>query len=425
MKKINNIIEKNIKKILSTFFILQPILDVITAISLNYLKTEITIGSITRFLFIIFCIYYIFFIKQKKENIKKISIIILYCLLFSATIIIKKDTSALFYELKNTINTFYFPIILITLIDIFKEYKIKINIKNFVYMYTIYTLLIVIPNITNTGFMSYSHSKLGNTGWFLSANTVGNILSITLPLIIYYILKEKNHHILKIYIIISSIFIFCSIGTKSPLLSLIICIITTLAYFITQWIKNKKYKLLSITIILLIISIVSSIMILPKTSFYKNIQIHKEYLKIENNIDIFKNYELIDHFIFSQRLTFLSNTSNNYKKADITEKLLGIGYIENYGTNNVNIKTIEIDYFDILYRQGIIGFTIFAYSILSSLKQKNKIKNVLLKKEIKTSFLLIILLSLFTGHIITSPSVSIFVTLIIICYQGGLNEKNN
>ena len=39
--------------------------------------------------------------------------------------------------------------------------------------------------------------------------------------------------------------------------------------------------------------------------------------------------------------------------------LLGIGYVENYGTLTENRKTIEIDPFDIVFRHGIIGFLIY------------------------------------------------------------------
>ena len=424
MKKLNLIIEKNIKKILSIFFILQPILDVIAALSLNYLKTEITLSSITRLIFLFFCIYYIFFINKEKENKKYMILLFAYFLCYTITVILKKDTSVLLYELKNTINTFYFPIILISLTNMFKKYNIKINIKNYAYIYLIYALFIIIPNITHTGFSSYAYSKTGNSGWFLSANAVGNILSIILPLIIYFIATTKKQYILKITLLISTLYIFLSIGTKTPLISLIICIMTTFIYYLYTWIKNKNYKNIIISTIISIISIISIITIIPNTSFYKNIEIHKEYLGITNYFEILKNYELIDHFIFSQRLSFLNNTSTNYKHADTLQKIFGIGYIENYGTDKVSTKMIEIDYFDILYRQGIIGSIIFTYIILSFYKKTN-LKNSLLKLELKTSILLILLLALFTGHILNSPSASIFVTTIIICYQGGTHEKNN
>ena len=424
MKKINCFIEKNIKKIISIFFIMQPILDVIAAIMLNCLHIEFTLSSIIRFLFIGFCIYYIFFINKKKKYVIYFSSIIIYILIFSLVMLFNKDISVLFYELKNTINAFYFPIVFISLYNMYKQYKFNVDIKNILYLYLIYCLFILIPNITHTAFMSYSISKVGNAGWFLSANSVGNILSILFPFILYYILTVKKNYCFKLFIVISSLFIFLSLGTKTPLLSFLICIIATFVYYFVLWVKNKNYKYIFVSSISSIILIFISFIFIPKTSFYKNIQIHKDYLGINNYIEVFSDYKLLDHFIFSQRLTFLNNTSSYYKGVNVSQKLFGVGFIENYGTDLVSTKTIEMDYFDILFRNGFIGFFLFFIAFPIVYAKRYKGKNKLLNLEISVSTILIFTLAFFTGHILVSPSVSIFVSFILIIYQGGLYEKN-
>lgn len=424
MNKINKFLQNNIEKIVNYFIIIQPILDVIAAISLNVLHIDLTLSSIIRFAFLLLCIYYIMILdktENKKNNILKIILIGIYTLCFSITTIISKDTTVLSFEIKNTINTFFLPIILLALMDISEQYKIKYKIKTIAYVYTLYITLISIPNITHTGFNSYDHSKIGSVGWFQSANAVGNILSILLPIIIIYILKIKEKKALKILIILLSLYAFSSMGTKVPIISLVICTITTLLYYIINWIKQKKYKqlIISTTITTMIVAI--TLIIIPKTSFYKNIQIHKDFLGFNNYTEILTDYKLIDHFIFSQRLTFLKNTSQNYKNANIGEKLLGIGYIENYGTDNVSTKTIEIDYFEILFRNGIIGFIIYFSIITPIIVKCFKTKNI----ELKLCIILILLLALFSGHILITPAVSIFVALIIIISKGGFYEKIN
>lgn len=424
MKKINCFIEKNIKKIISIFFIMQPILDVIAAIMLNCLHIEFTLSSIIRFLFIGFCIYYIFFINKNKKYVIYFSSIIIYILIFSLVMLFNKDISVLFYELKNTINAFYFPIVFISLYNMYKQYKFNVDIKNILYLYLIYCLFILIPNITHTAFMSYSISKVGNAGWFLSANSVGNILSILFPFILYYILTVKKNYCFKLFIVISSLFIFLSLGTKTPLLSFLICIIATFVYYFVLWVKNRNYKYIFVSSISSIILIFISFIFIPKTSFYKNIQIHKDYLGINNYIEVLSDYKLLDHFIFSQRLTFLNNTSSYYKGVNVSQKLFGVGFIENYGTDLVSTKTIEMDYFDILFRNGFIGFFLFFIAFPIVYAKRYKGKNKLLNLEISVSTILIFTLAFFTGHILVSPSVSIFVSLILIIYQGGLYEKN-
>ena len=174
--------------------------------------------------------------------------------------------------------------------------------------------------------------------------------------------------------------------------------------------------------------IIISCLIIPKTSFYKNLEIHINYLGLNNYFEVFTKYELIDHFIFSQRLTFLENTNNSFKKANIIEKSFGIGYIENYNTEYERNKTIEIDYFEIFYRHGIIGFSLYLTIIILIIKKEkiNTKENSIINTEYRISILLILLLALFSGHIIITPAVSIFVSLVIlIIIKGGLNEKIN
>lgn len=423
MSRINKMIEKNIQKIILAFIYMQPILDLTAGITQNVLKINTTISSIIRLIFLLFCLYYIFVLNKtenKKKSIILTSIIGIYMLIFSLVTIKYKDIHALSYELKNTINTFYFPILLISLKDMFKQYKININIKQLVLTYMTYIALILIPNITHTGFKSYAISKLGTSGWFTSANAAGNILSILLPIVILYILENKKY-MTSIIMIISILYVFATMGTKVPVLSLGICILTTLLFYIIKWIKEKQNNKLIITTISTILLATMSILIIPKTTFYKNIQIHKEYLGFKNYTEILTNPKLFDHFVFSERLSFLNNTQKNYTKASIPEKLIGIGYIENYGTDKTSTKTIEIDYFEVLYRNGIIGFIIFFSILMTNIKIKkyNTLENI----EINTSITLILLLSLFSGHILVTPAVSIFVALILI--KGGTYEKTN
>ena len=425
---IDKFLKKNIEKILITFLYMQPILDLSTGLTQNILKTTITPSSIIRLIFLILCMYYIIKIdntKNKKKNKISTILIIIYLILFSITTIKYKDINALSFELKNTINTFYFPIITLALIDIFKQYKIKINIKTLANIYLIYTILVTIPGLTKTGFQSYHEAKLGTTGWFVSANAIGNIISILMPLIILYIIKIKDNKIKKAILILTTLYTVTCIGTKVPILSLIICTISTLLYYMIKWIKEKQNKKILISIITTIILTISSLITIPKTTFYKNIQIHKEYLGFNSYIDVLKDYKLIDHFIFSQRLTFLNNTTKTYQESNITQKLIGIGYIENYAKDNVSTKTIEIDYFDILYRNGILGFILYFYIIIPIIIKKTKElkQNTLTNIEIKLSILLTLIIAFFAGHILITPNVCIFPALILI--KGGLYEKTN
>ena len=413
MKKILS----NFNKIFLIFLYLQPFLDVTSGVLLHF-GYSVTISSIVRLTFMFFCYIYLFFyVKDKKVNIYLL-LLGLYFVMYTITILISKGTPALTYELKNLLTTYYFVVLLLTLIKAYKSKKL--DFKNLYIIYTIYLLLVFIPNVLGIGFDSYWHSKEGSVGWFLSANVVGSILSILLPLLIINI---KKINISLIILTIINLYVIFGIGTKVPVLSFIIIVITNIIYYMISLVKKQQYKKLSIIILPIIIIIALSVSIFPKTSFYKNIVIHINYLEEKDNGNI-STQHIVDHFIFSQRLTFEEKTRKAYNESSFLEKVFGIGYIENYSTDKVRLKTVEIDYFDVFYRHGIIGFILFFTPVIYVIYKIIKdIKNINYRNlNIILSIVLILLLALFQGHIFVTPANSIYVALILaLTYNKKIN----
>ena len=416
MKRILN----NFEKIFIIFLYMGPILDLIAGIMLHY-NYNITISSIVRLSFMFFSIIYLIFkVKNKKINIF-LSLIFAYFIIFFVTILITKGTPAISYEIKNLFTTYYFIIMLITLASLYKNKKF--NTYNLFIIYLIYLFFVFIPNIFNIGFNSYYESKEGSAGLFKSANVIGSILSILLPIIIINI-KKINIRLIILFII--NLYVIFSIGTKVPVLSFMLVLGINILYYLIYLAKKHNYKILIIILIPTILITALSIVIFPKTSFYKNIVIHINYLEKKDNGHISTNH-IIDHFIFSERLTFEEKTRKAYNKSTMLEKVFGIGYIENYSTDKVRLKTVEIDYFDIFYRHGIIGFIIFFTPIIIVLH--GIIKNIKYKKKEKLNIILsiclIFILALFQGHILVTPSNSIFAALILaLSYNNSYSFKN-
>lgn len=429
MKKLNEFLNKNITKMILIFTFLSPFFDLSTSLLLNLVKIEFNIIIIFKMLFMAICIYYLFFVsksKYKSPSIVYILAIVLYIFLYTILTIIQKDTSVLSYEIQHAFRNFFFPINLVCIANIYEEKEFNITIKHLSIILLSYIILLFIPTITKTDFSSYAYSKVGSIGWFNSTNEIGAILSILLPFGILSLSKIKNI-IIKLVLLLISVYTYFSLGTKVPILSLGIVIGTLLLICIIKIIKLKKIKQIIIISISSIIMIITAIILIPKTSFYKNIQIHLDFLEVKSISD-FYDIHIIDHFIFSERISFYVKTKTNYLNAPIEQKLLGIGYIENYGTDNINIKTIEMDYYDIFFRNGIIGFILYFIPyiiILTKIVKKLGHKNNAITKEkidLYLSIILILLLSLFSGHIITAPSVSIFCIIILIM---TLNEEDN
>ena len=430
MKKTVNFLEKYKTNILLIYLFSQPFLDLVTSICLNVLNINLTIGIIVRVLFLIL-LSLIFLLNNKPKTKKKrfiyLGIIAFYLVSFFIQILLLKGTNSLFYELSNSIRCFYFPISLILLIDLFEKEKIEIKEKVWHYLFMIYIILIFIPTITNTGFNGYTQGKIGNIGWFNSSNEISAIISLLLPLFINSLKIIKNKIIVFIELLITLYVIF-NLGSKIVILSLGIIILYYGYKYIRKLITNKENKKLGLLTTCFITSLLIGSILIPKTNFYKNIKIHLDFLEVNSIVEVFTNPKVFDHFIFSSRLSFLENTYSNYLESSISEKILGIGYIENYGTDNVSLKMIEMDPFDILFRHGILGFIIYFLPFICGLiKIKDNFKK---KKNINKSILIIsiiigIILMCLSGHVLTSPAVSIYLSIIMmLLIVDNTNQKS-
>lgn len=405
----NTWIKKNFNTLLVIFLLLQPILDLITGLGLHIWEVNITFGIIIRILFLLFLVYSVLFIYKKKETYPFYGILLCYGLFYVLGIILFKNGTGFFSEIRGLCRAFYFPALLISLYSI----KEEINISKMALMVILITYLvgILVPNCLNIGFKSYEITKAGTLGFFNSANEISGIISILTPIMVLILVSTKK--IIPSLIIIGLyLVVILTIGTKTPLISLGITIFFAYLWFVTKEIKKKSYKKILLSFLVLVVATTGIIIVLPKTNFYKNIKTHLDYLKVDNVVDVFQNKELIDHFIFSQRLTFLENRQLDYYQSNTYQKLFGIGYLN--GTETA--KAIEMDYFDIYYSHGIIGFIIYfgIYGYFFYLIMKKRKKVDFSMYMIYVSILLSIILSFITGHIITAPAVSILVVIILL-----------
>ena len=408
MKRINHFINNNLNIIISIFILLQPILDLLVSLSINIFHISLNVGIIVRMFFLIFMLYVVFFVKQKRKTvIISFGLVFLYSIIF----LMVQERDALFINLHGLLRVFYFPLLLM----LFYSIKDDIKVDNLFLVITmfIYIILIFMAVVTGSGFNSYDIAKKGNLGWFNSTNEISCIISILIPYM-FIIFKDKRHYIVKLLMSLIFIFVIGEVGTKTPILALGITVFATFLYCIINFVREKRYKSLITIGMIFIILVTAFILVVPRTNFYKNIKIHMNYLKLNNISEVFTNDYLFDHFIFSQRITFMKNTDREYSVASPIKKLFGIGYSCDSGKK---YKAIEMDYYDIFYSHGVIGFIIYFGLYIYVLYRvfKNLPKRANFKYLMKClSLILVLILSLYSGHVITAPAVSIYVVVIII-----------
>ena len=177
MKKIKNL------SLVDIVLIISPIIDVIICMLQKFTSIAL-LGTFLRGSLLAGLLIYIFFIK--KEYDKGILRYLIALLLYSFVFIVNTffvNHNILFNEIIGLIKYLFYPLMVSVLLII--NNKNKENVYNSLYISgVIYAFFLLIPMILKLNFNSYSSIKVGNIGWFYSANEISSIVSILCPFII-------------------------------------------------------------------------------------------------------------------------------------------------------------------------------------------------------------------------------------------------
>lgn len=387
-------------KFVYLFILFSPILDALTSIFVRNTNLPFSIGTIIRGIFLLFVLIWL----KNKGNCNKILLVFLLYAFLALMYFMGIYHLTFFNEINNIFQIFYLPIMLL----FFSKYENdKINEKLIVNVYFIYLNLIIIPFLFNIGYnLSESYSnKTGYFGLFIGGNEISGILVGLSPIVLSFLSKSKSY-ILKVLIYLELLVVIFLVGTKT----LFIGIILTLFFLLYKHLRyayvvmnEKKSK---IPYIIGLIVIVICVFLLPKSPMIKNFKTTLDYYKV-NGIKETIKIENIDNVVFSKRLTNIYNVGKVYIKGNGEQIIYGIGK-----TGVMGIKDIEIDIFDILFSVGIFGTIIYILLILFTTRFN------ILRDSRYFALSLFILMSIFSGHILIKPMVSIYIALLY------LLEKN-
>ena len=121
----------------------------------------------------------------------------------------------------------------------------------------------------------------------------------------------------------------------------------------------------------------------------------------------------------SGRNEYLQENKEKFINGSIKNKLIGIGFIENKDGEVKQLKLTEMDYFDLLFCNGIVGMLIFAFPIIVI---GSLIIYKLVKKERKIgieevySVSMAAIIAFLAGHVLVAPAVSIYIVIIVLRY---------
>lgn len=457
IKRVNHILDKHFINIIIVFLLMQPVIDIITSITVRFFDSSITVGVFVRILMLIIVLYSSLFIvkwEYKKYLIMFIAAIGIYAVIYTMNVVMSKDVSLLFVELKSLIKLIYFPIMLVSLLCVFQAKDTFIETKQIVIPGITYSVLILLALITNTAFFSYENGKAGSVGWFYASNEIGAILAIILPVLVFFLIK--NHKRIIYYIFLAVYIVVCLlIGTKAPMIGVFITLGMVALVYLVKLIAQKN-KIKSIIVIFSAIFLGALLIVmLPNTPCGKNLGYHLASTNVHSVADFFdsdvepvkdndnQNADDLDlsentidnstNVIYSSRNIFLKRVMDDSKDDSLFTKLFGKGYISGYNTSHQMSVSVEMDFYDIFFRLGIIGFIIYFAPLALLLGViafgffKRFGKN-LCNDEVMgyvTGLALALGLGYIAGHVLTAPSVSIYVALIIIGLYRSLRESKD
>lgn len=373
---------KKLNLLVIIFLLLNPILDVTSFLNLPF-------SIIIRSLFLVGIVLYLFINKKELK--------LLIPLLIFSIISFIYQYFYLKFGLTETVSSIFKFLYLPVSILFFKNYSLaaeKSKIETIILI--TYLGIYLFSYLFKIGANAYlpTDGKSGFKGLFSSINEFSAIIVCLLPIAVNYLRSKKNYIVLIIILICSSIASLL-IGTKVLMGGIIFTILYLIwnekNFFLRQ---SKKIKIMVISLFIILIMI--SGFLFTKTRTYKNMQVQQDFFKVDNIFSL----EFINRVIYNDRLTFLDDNYTYYKNQNIDKKLLGIAI------NNNDIKMVEIDIFDILFRYGIVGIILFVSSIITiNFKE--------IKDYDKISMILLVIISLTSGHVLIYPAVSIYFSLAV------------
>jgi len=279
-----------LNKILLIFLLLQPFLDIYMAVTGERFDIlGISIATLIRTTLIVasFIMVVVYQIKNKL-NIKLIYLIAGYLIFVLVYVVIHHlniVNSNGYYITEGIYNILteimylerlVVPVLLMYNVIITKPDKIKLE-KVLVTVATIISLVIIITNLFKVSFASYSttgnNTKISynfidwfigedipykeslSKGFFVSANQIGALLVVLLPIVIYYMIKENKPHLYFVFFV--QIVAMTLIGTRVASYGwILICLFMIIAYLVLVFMKKQQtLKTLAICTIVLILEI--------------------------------------------------------------------------------------------------------------------------------------------------------------------------
>ncbi|WP_456277570.1 O-antigen ligase family protein [Bacillus sp. AK128] len=427
--------QHSFESFLLIYIMIQPLIDILTTLSIFALKVNLTLGIIIRLLVLLLAGAYLFIVNDEKQKKRAIIYLVILAAFFIINLVISlamKNPVSIFGEVRNLAKLAYFPVILFAYIFAFRSLKKRIDwdqtVQKFVYIsMTIVASVMLIAGLTGTGIKSYESIKKGHQGWFFAGNEIGAIMAISFTVVVLYAVRKTTSWKTTYYWIpvLLMMYALLSLGTKVGYGAIAIVLGVALVMKAIEWLKTRK-KAILISIIVNLLLLVGFWLITPHTPTYYNTTVHLRWVvpkeskeKVDNN-EITKDdipSEGIENMLLSGRENFLEQHKLYFDEAPVVQKLFGMGYGGNYEETP---KTVEMDFYDLFFNLGILGAILFLlpllyfamriiWKLITNLKEYFNLEIVLFG----SGLVLALGIAYTAGHVFFAPAVSVYVAILL------------
>jgi len=371
---------------------------------------------------------YIFF-RGETKNKKIVLIALILSLITFLNSLLFKDTYFIELEIRHIVA---FPLffIFINTLEIFlkrygKGYIEKLILKTIKITIIYIGLIFLLAKLTGVYCITYSYAPYGFSGRFRERNAVSHIFVMVLPILLYFFHKNQGYKML-FYIAIA---VVCPllIGTKSGYFGVYTSLIIFLLVTLISYIRTKKINIAKAFIIataLASLFVINDKLYAPQfisrnlESYVRKEKALNPELELSSDIT-FTELKMQDkiNFSLSGRKYMEHQMKWIYNHESFYIKLTGMGF---YYPKYIYVLT-EMDLYDILYKQGILGMSLYLYTagyyIFLIIKNiKKNLKAILLPELLfpLSSVAMVTFASLFTGHVIYNYITNFIYALVIV-----------
>lgn len=441
IKDAYNEIEK-FPKVLVWLIILGPIIDIVTSVGKREFNVDLSLGILIKGIFLAYVAIKLLLSSTPSKEDKLIKSALIAIMVYGGfhlfLVFFYYGRGYAVGAAVTFAKTFYMPVLLLGLMKSMKKRDVKWIRSAMMIAALIIMGSMALSVITGTEYSAYKYNKLGTVGWFFAANEVSAFIGILTPIVLYYILyKLKINTVLKAVILGAYIYLYYQIGTKVVGLSILLVSLFSLGTVLVLKLKNKEMKVVR-QVIILTVTFVMGAGLIPVTPVGYNMNVHFDLIKdipnpsqeeptesednFEEGFDMDKvliNNPKMLSFIFSGRDRYFAVRRYLYEEADTVQKVFGLSQFSPNDEGVVNSYIIEIDFLDIYFNYGIVGFLLYwgiiaavlGISLFRILKGKILFKEDGILMFYLCAILLSVGIAMFAGHVYVSPSVSIYIAL--------------